>query len=133
MLPNPWVSEVFTMLRIRVMLAVLMVGVIVASGSFGDDKKADKTSAKVKGTLPANWSKLGLSDEQKQKVYTAQSEYRGKIADLEAKIKELKKQEREEMEKVLTDAQKARLKELLLEKAPTEKKDKDKKEKTESK
>lgn len=117
------------MLRIRAMLAVLMVGVVVASGSFGDDKKDDKTPVKVKGTLPANWSKLGLSDEQKQKVYAAQNEYRGKIADLEAKIKELKKHEREEMEKVLTDAQKARLKELLLEKAPTEKK----KEKTESK
>lgn len=117
------------MFRIRVMLAVLMVGVVVASGSFGDDKKEDKAPVKVKGTLPANWSKLGLSDEQKQKVYTAQSEFRGKIAELEAKIKELKKQEREELEKVLTDAQKGRLKELLLEKAPTDKK----KEKTESK
>jgi hypothetical protein len=128
------VEGILTMFRIRVMLAVLMVGVIVASGSFGDDKKDDKTPVKVKGTLPANWSKLGLSDEQKQKVYAAQTEVRGKIADLEAKIKELKKHEREEIEKVLTDAQKARLKELLLEKAPaTEKKDKDKKEKTESK
>ena len=114
------------MLRIRILLAVMMVGVVVASGSSGDDKK-DKAPVKVKGTLPPNWSKLGLSDEQKQKVYTAQSEYRGKIAELEVKIKELKKQEREEIEKVLTDAQKARLKELLLEKAPTEKKDKDKK------
>ena len=69
------------MFRIRALLAVLMVGVVVASGSFGDDKKDDKTPAKVKGTLPANWSKLGLSDEQKQKVYTAQSEYRGRTLD----------------------------------------------------
>ena len=114
------------MFRIRVLLAALMVGVMVASGSFGDDK--DKTAAKVKGTLPANWAKLGLSDEQKQKVYSAQAEYRGKIAELETKIKELRKQEKEEMDKVLTDAQKARLKELLLEKVPGgDKKKEDKK------
>jgi hypothetical protein len=115
------------MRHIRVLLAVLVVGVIVASGSFGDDKKDDKAPVKVKGTLPQNWAKLGLSDEQKQKVYSTQADYRGKIAELEAKIKEMKKAEREEMEKVLTDAQKARLKELLLDKVPGTKKD-DKKE-----
>jgi hypothetical protein len=116
------------MIRVRALLAVLVVGVVVASGSFGDDKKDDKTPVKVKGTLPPNWAKLSLSDEQKQKVYSAQAEYRGKIGELEAKIKELKKAEREEMEKVLTDAQKARLKELLLDKAPSTKKE-DKKDK----
>jgi len=115
--------------RVRALLAVLVVSVIVASGSFGDDKKDDKTPVKVKGTLPPNWAKLSLSDEQRQKVYSTQAEYRGKIGELEAKIKELKKQEREEMEKVLTDAQKARLKELLLDKAPgADKKKEEKKE-----
>ena len=30
----------------------------------------------IKGTLPANYGKLGLSDEQKQKVYKIQAEYK---------------------------------------------------------
>lgn len=112
------------MLRIRALLAVAMVAAVVSSASFGEDKKDEKPAVKAKGQLPANWSKLGLSDEQKQKIYTTQTEYRSKIAELEAKIKELKKHEREDMEKVLTDTQKTRLKEILLEKAPGDKKDK---------
>jgi Spy/CpxP family protein refolding chaperone len=106
------------MLRIKVLVAALVFAVVVSAGSFGDDKKP---AAKVKGQLPPNWSKLGLTDEQKQKVYEAQGEYREKIAELEKQIKDLRKQERTAMEKVLTDAQKARLKEILLEKAPSDK------------
>ena len=78
---------------------------------------------KLKGTLPANWGKLGLSDEQKQKVYKVQADFGDQIAKLEAQVKDLKAKEKTEMEKVLTDAQKARLKELLLGKLPEEKKD----------
>jgi hypothetical protein len=103
-------------IRIRALLAVLAIAVVLNAGLFGDDKTEKK--GKAKGTLPANWGKLGLSDEQKQKVYTVQTEYRDKIAELEQKLKAAKKQEREEMEKILTDAQKARLKEILLDKVP---------------
>jgi len=48
-----------------------------------------------------------------QQVYRAQSRYHAQIAELDAKIKELKKTEKAEMEKVLTAAQKARLKEIV--------------------
>jgi hypothetical protein len=75
----------------------------------------------VKGTLPANWGKLGLSDEQKQKVYKAQADHKTKIAALEKQIKELKEEEKTAMEAVLTPAQKARLKEILLGKVPADK------------
>jgi len=72
------------------------------------------------GALPANYSKLGLSDDQKKKVREIRSEYNSKIADLEERIKDLRKKERLAMEDVLTDTQRARLKELVLEKAPGE-------------
>lgn len=104
--------------------------ILVMGGSLlGQDKK---DTAKAKGTLPQNWSKIGLTDAQKQDIYKVQTEYRGKIEDLQAQIKKLQNDERAELQKVLTDAQKARLKEILLEKAPGEDKTpkKDKAEKT---
>jgi hypothetical protein len=89
-------------------LALLFGGVLS-----GDDKKPP-----VRGTLPQNWKKLGLTDEQTQKIYTVQNEYRGKIAELRKQIAALQKQQQAEMEKVLTEAQKVRLREILSEKGP---------------
>jgi Spy/CpxP family protein refolding chaperone len=116
------------MVRLSALFAgVVTLMLIASSGLYGVDDKKDPPT-KVKGTLPANWAKLGLTDEQKQKVYRAQSEYREKIGVLEQQIKELKEKERSEMEKVLTDAQKARLKELANAKVPdSDKKTDDKK------
>ena len=102
----------------------MIVVVFAASGVlFGDDKET-KSDAKVvkQGGLPANYAKLGLSDDQKKKMRDIRSDYNAKIADLEERIKELRKKERLAMEDVLTDTQKARLRELVLEKAPGEKK-----------
>ncbi len=62
--------------------------------------------AKIKGTLPASWEKLGLTDDQVQQVYRLQARYRDQIA-------ELKKTEQAELEKVLTATQKARLKKIV--------------------
>ena len=100
------------------LLAVLLlVGWLVAA----DDKKTtdDKTDTggHAKGQLPPGWKGLGLTDAQKASIYTIQSNYRGKIEELEQKIHDLKAQERAEELKVLTDAQKARLKEIAEEKA----------------
>lgn len=106
--------------------AFTLIGVVaitlVASGIlFGDDKDTKKDTKGVKqGSLPANYSKLGLTDDQKKKIRDIQGDYRAKIQDLEDQIKDLRKKERSAVEEVLTDAQKARLRELLLEKAPGE-------------
>ncbi len=104
--------------------ACTLIGVVaivfVASGLlFGDDKDAKKDLKTVKqGSLPANYSKLGLNDEQKKKIKDIQGEYGSKIQELQDQIRELRKKERLAVEEVLTDTQKARLRELLLEKAP---------------
>jgi hypothetical protein len=103
------------MKRIQGMVLVLAVALLAGGWLQGQDKKDDPV--KVKGVLPANWAKLGLSDKQKQDVYKVQGDYHDKIAALEKQVKDLKAQEKTEMEKVLTDAQKARLKEIILEKA----------------
>jgi hypothetical protein len=122
------------MFRSRLLIGVLALAIVSSGGLLGDDtkkspdstktavvqkgeepKKADNQKdppVKLRGQLPAGWRRLGLDEKQVQAIYKIQHDYRGKIDDLEQQIKALKKQERDAMEKVLTAAQKARLKEL---------------------
>ncbi len=104
------------MSRTRVVVGLLALvlgtgGWLAAQDKKGDDKK--DPPAKFRNTMPKYWTKLGLSDEQKQRIYQVQSDVRPKIEELRAKIKELEATEKREREKVLTDGQKARLKELI--------------------
>lgn len=106
--------------RLGIGFIALAFALMLSGGLLGQDKKE---APAPKGQLPAQWKKLSLSDEQIKKIYSVQTDYRGKIAELEDKVKELRKQERADLEKVLTDGQKTRLKEILLEKAPGESKE----------
>jgi peptidoglycan hydrolase CwlO-like protein len=105
-------------------LAVALALVVVSSPwVVGDDTpKAKDPAPKMRGQLPPNWAKLGLSDEQKQKIYEAQNKFRAKIDALKKQIAELQDQERKDMEAVLTAAQKARLREIVSGKVPGDEK-----------
>lgn len=107
---------------LRVSMMTLLSGVFVLSGGLiGQDNKKDEpkevkkadTPTKVKGFLPQNWGKIGLSDEQKQDIYKIQGKYNGEINKLEAKIRELKGTRDREMKAVLTADQKKRLDDIL--------------------
>jgi len=67
---------------------------------------------KKKGALPANFGKLGLSDEQKQKVYSIQAKYKTEKDDLNKKLKKVTDDQNAEVFGVLTPDQKEKLKEL---------------------
>ena len=98
--------------RLCVCLTALAVAVLAGGWLMGDDKKpADPP--KVKGQLPAHFKQLGLSDKQIQQIYKIEADYRQQISVLEQKIDELKKARHLEVDDVLTDEQKTRLKELL--------------------
>jgi hypothetical protein len=97
------------MLRLRAAVTVLAVALLVTGWSLGDDKK---DAPPPRGTLPALYKKLGLTDEQRAAILTVRGSYRAKIDALKLQITKLQSEEREETEKLLTDAQKARLKEL---------------------
>jgi len=113
------IREVASMKRACTLIGVVAVAFAASGLLFGDDKDAKKDLKVVKqGNLPANYSKLGLTDEQKKKLRDVQGEYGPRIQELQDQIRELRKKERIAMEDVLTDTQKARLRELLLEKAP---------------
>jgi hypothetical protein len=97
------------MLRLRAVVTVLAVALLVTGWSLGDDPKDPPPP---RGTLPANFKKLGLTDEQREAILKVRGTYAAKVAALRRQITQLQKEEREELEKLLTDAQKARLKEI---------------------
>ena len=96
----------------RVLTAITLSVLVLGSLAYAQE------GGKAKGTLPPNWNKLGLTDKQKQEVYTIQTEYRQKIEDLQRQIDKLRKEEQAALGKVLDDKQKARLREILTEKVP---------------
>jgi hypothetical protein len=111
----------------RLVLGSVLVSVLLASGLlFGQ-----QPSTKSKGKLPKFYSKLGLSEEQKKKVFSIQAMYKGKIDTLKAEISKLEAEEKKELVRVLTDAQKQEYNKIVasqvLSEDPEEKKSKDEK------
>src|SRR5688572_24913581 len=80
---------------------------------------ADQPAAKARDWLETLGAKVGLSGEQKEKIRKIHADYDQKEDKLEAQIRELRHDEMEAAGKVLTDAQRAKARELL--KAETEK------------
>jgi hypothetical protein len=76
--------------RLRLGPVAIVVLVLLGSWSAGDDKD---TPLKARGTLPANWKKLGLTDDQIQAAYKVQAKYKAQIDELTAKVASLKKEE----------------------------------------
>lgn len=101
------------------MFALVGGMVLLVGGISGQDAKDEskKDESKVKGFLPANWGRIGLTDEQRQQVYKIQSKYGAEIDKLDARIKELKVTRDQEMKTVLTPEQKKRLEDILTGKA----------------
>jgi hypothetical protein len=108
---------------------VVAAGIALALGSqglmqptVGQEKTAAtekaapaKTAKKPTGRLPAYYAKVGVSDEQRKKIYSVQATYDTQIAALQKQIDELKAKEDAEVVAVLTPEQKAKLDELLAE------------------
>jgi uncharacterized small protein (DUF1192 family) len=86
------------------------VALISSDGAFSQEK--EKKETKSKGQLPANWGKLGLTDEQKVNIYKVQGEFKEKIDKLREEIKMLEAERQRKMAAQLTDDQKKKLAEL---------------------
>ena len=116
------------MYRLRFVLSVFVIGALASGLLLGQDKKPDKEPIIVKAQLPRYYKQLGLTDQQKKTIYKVRGSYAVKIEELQKQIAELKDKEKKELEGVLTDGQKKRLKELqsggATKEQPTEVKDK---------
>jgi hypothetical protein len=102
------------MIRLGLGVIVLTLALLVPGSAQDkkDDKKGDDPPKKLKGTLPQNFGRLGLSDQQKKTIYKLQGEYKAKRAELQKKLEKLKSDEKAAYEKVLTEEQKKQLREL---------------------
>ena len=113
------------MLHLRmgaIALALTLIGVVYSQDKKPDDKKPDdKPPVKLKGSLPPNYKKLGLRDDQVQKILKIRADSRAKQDELLERIKKLKADEKELVEKVLTPEQMKRLREIKLGDKPTDK------------
>jgi hypothetical protein len=88
-------------------MATLCLALFVRVGAAQDTKKeGDKV---IKGSIPADWKALKLSEDQIKKIKAIDLEYKTKIAELNTKIEELRRQSRTEMVKQLIEDQKALL------------------------
>ncbi len=101
------------------LLALLGAMFVLSGGLVGQEKKDDPKKkndppAKAKGMLPSNWTKLGLSDDQKQQVYKVQAKYAADIKKLKDQIEELESAKLKDMRAVLTADQKKKLEEIVL-------------------
>ena len=121
-------------------LSILGLALLVGAGATQDkDKKTDKKDEKkVKDTLPPFFKNLDLTADQKKKIADVQSEYKPKttelgkqIAELNKKMGELKKQEQQDVLKILDDTQKKKYDDEVVaskkKKEPEKKKEADKK------
>jgi Spy/CpxP family protein refolding chaperone len=97
---------------LRVCLGVIVLALALMGVAYAQEKSDDKAPVKVRGQLPAFFKKLGLRDDQIQKIYKIRAEYKGKVEELKRKLDQLKAAEKAELEKVLTPEQLKRLKEL---------------------
>jgi hypothetical protein len=101
------------MSRLRFVGSMLVVGLLTSGFLMGEDKKPDaKETIFIKARLPAGYSKLGLSDKQKKKIYETRATYAAQIEKLQQQIADLREKEKMDVENVLTEGQKARLKEI---------------------
>ncbi len=106
----------FSRLAAFAAVAAALTGFATAQDAARKDDPKDAPKA-VKGYLPMYWKDLGLSEEQKQKVYAVQAKYNDEIDALEAKIKELKGKMAKERFELLTADQKKRLEDTAKAKA----------------
>jgi Spy/CpxP family protein refolding chaperone len=118
------------MKSVRTLVALLAVAAIVfggwrAANTKADDPKKDPPpDPKAKGQLRMHWKQLGLGDDQVQKIYKVQADYKAKIDTLEAQVKALKEEQYAKEVEVLTADQKKHLAELDAFKDPTKPDDK---------
>ena len=97
--------------RFRSRFAAVCVTTTLVAGLGGlsltaqEPAKVEKKVSSLARRIPSGFSKLGVTAEQKEKIYAVRGRHQEKIATLEQEIEAIKAKEIEECEAVLTDAQ----------------------------
>jgi hypothetical protein len=104
----------------RIQALALTIGVLLTAAVAAQDKlikDKDKKSAEpepivISKQLPRGWKTLGLTEKQKKEVYRVRAAFAAKLQKLEEAKKALRLKESADLEAILTEAQRSRLKEL---------------------
>ena len=104
-LASGFVSLVLAGVAIRPVVFAQESEKAAAKSEKGDDDKKAKSGDR----LPPNYGKLGVSDEQRKKIYQIQQSYDGQIAELQKQVAALRAKEVAEVEAVLNADQKKAL------------------------
>lgn len=102
-------------------LVFALSALLQGSSGFGEDTAKSEKKA-PRGRLPSHYGQIGLSDEQKEAIYSIQAKFNPQIDALERQIEVLKEKQGKEIEKVLTADQKKQL-ELAIEAAKKKRSD----------
>lgn len=106
------------------LLALLFVqaGRSQESPSTKPASKPGQTAAKTEavrkapaGRLPNYFGRLGVSNEQRQRIYAIQADYKNEIDALQKQIDDLVAKRDQEIQAILTDIQREQLKKLIAE------------------
>lgn len=102
-------------IRTRTLAACLSLATVIAlplTAQEPDDAPAAQEEKTVRKTypqfrrVPTYFAQVGLSDQQRNEIYTIRGMYQAQIEELSQQILELKTQEMAECEAILTEAQK---------------------------
>ena len=77
-----------------------------------NDTPAAQQKTDPRGPLPYYYGKLGLDEEQREKLYAIQDEYKTRIEAVEKQIAQIRGEQDAKMQLLLTAGQKLRLQEL---------------------
>lgn len=81
---------------------------VVAAAAVGEDGDAKKPVRRTRGRLPAYYGQV-VTEQQRQKIYDIQEDYRPKLEALETQRKALLKERDEKITAVLTPEQKQQI------------------------
>jgi Spy/CpxP family protein refolding chaperone len=108
-----------TFLSAAILLAAIALPSLISAQSKSESDQpgaaSQDESSRPRGRLPNHFGKLGISDEQRTRIYAIQADYDGRIDALLAQIEELVADRDNDIDAVLTEGQRARLRELRAE------------------
>jgi len=110
--PQPPVPRRYHALAVLMLVLSLMLAAKVALAASRTPPvsfAAIAIAAPPRGQVPTGWGKIGLSAEQKSKIYQTQADFRTKKAALEEQLATIKAAERAALFELLTDGQRQAL------------------------
>jgi len=102
-------------MKLPVGIAAILVALLITGVSLSQDdvKPVKKTAAKIVNRLPNNYGKIGIDESQRKRIYAIQATFRTKKQALLRELEDLRTQQNMEIQNVLTEEQKTKLKSLL--------------------